>query len=218
MKKGNFMQYILCYGDSNTWGYAPQTMARYDFDVRWPGILQKEMGAGYHIYENALNGRTTVFQDPIEEGRCGKEGLPVVLQSCAPLDAVIIMLGTNDCKKRFSLDPWDIGWGMDLLIQYVKRADCGRHGAAPSILIVSPPAMGTQWDQTILGTVFGKQAAERAARLPEIYHEIAQRSQVDFLDASPLTTPGSDCVHLDPDSHDRLGKAIADKMRIILKQ
>jgi lysophospholipase L1-like esterase len=33
------MRTILCYGDSNTWGYEPATGNRFPEDVRWPGVL-----------------------------------------------------------------------------------------------------------------------------------------------------------------------------------
>ena len=118
------MKYVLCYGDSNTWGCKPEDHERYEFYERWPGIVQKDLGDEFRIYENGLNGRTTVFEDPIEEGRCGKEGFLYLLESCSPLDAVVIMLGTNDCKLRFGMPAWDIGWGMDLLLQYVGKANC----------------------------------------------------------------------------------------------
>lgn len=205
------MKYILCYGDSNTWGCSPLAVERYDFPVRWPGILQGLLGPDCRVYENALNGRTTVFDDPIEEGRCGKIGFPVVLEGCSPLDLVIIMLGTNDCKRRFNLEPWDIGWGMDLLVQYVKRSNCGWKGACPRILVVSPPAMSSKWERTILGTVFGKESEVRRWQLPQIYAEIAKTQGVDFLDAAQYAKGAEDCVHLSPAAHKRLGEAIADK-------
>ena len=54
---------ILCFGDSNTWGYKPDKSGRYDENIRWTGLLQKKLGSGYHIIEEGLCGRTTVFQD-----------------------------------------------------------------------------------------------------------------------------------------------------------
>lgn len=210
------MEYILCYGDSNTWGCEPVTMKRYDFAVRWPGVMQRALGSDFHVYENALNGRTTVFEDPIEEGRCGKAGFPAVLEGCSPLDLVIIMLGTNDCKARFHQNPWDIGWGMDLLVQYVKRVKCGSDKGDPKILVVSPPRMGGDWDATPHGTVFGPESERRAERLPAVYAEIARLNGVDFFDAAPHAEPGADCVHLLPGSHQRLGEAMAEKVRRIL--
>ena len=97
---------ILCYGDSNTWGYNPSTKERYDRYERWTGILQFTLGDEYHVIEEGLNGRTTVWDEPIEgEYKNGKTYLVSCLESHKPLDLVIIMLGTNDLKKRFSVTP-----------------------------------------------------------------------------------------------------------------
>lgn len=211
------MKYILCYGDSNTWGCTPEVFERYDFNVRWPGVMQNLLGNKYHIYENALNGRTTVFEDYIEEGRCGKIGLPVVLEANAPLDLVIIMLGTNDVKLRFKMDAWDIGWGIDLLIQYVKKAGCGRDGGIPKILIASPVILGTCWAQTILGTVFDNSCTEKSKELANIYSTICQRNECDFLDASLYASVSKDCVHLEPEEHKKLGEAFTEKVIEILR-
>jgi lysophospholipase L1-like esterase len=211
------MKFILCFGDSNTWGCTPETMERYDPSVRWPGVLQRLLGKDYLVYENGMNGRTTVFDDPIEENRCGKAVLPVILECSAPLDLVIIMLGTNDCKARFSLEPWDIAWGMDLLVQYVIRANCGRKEQTPKILIVSPPSMGNDWDKTILGTVFGPAAKRRCEQLPFVYQKIAEKNNVFFMDAGNYTEPGKDCVHLTPASHQKLAEAFAAKIKEMLK-
>jgi lysophospholipase L1-like esterase len=96
------MKTILCYGDSNTWGYIPGTGERYASHVRWPGVLQNALGNGYVIIEEGLCGRTTVWDDPIEEYRSGKEYLIPCLKSHAPLDLVVLMLGSNDLKMRFA--------------------------------------------------------------------------------------------------------------------
>jgi len=58
------MKTVLCYGDSNTWGYDPATQSRYPREVRWPRVLRKELGDGYLVIEEGLNGRTTVWDDP----------------------------------------------------------------------------------------------------------------------------------------------------------
>lgn len=207
------MKYILCYGDSNTWGVNPDDHTRFDFSVRWPGVVEREMGRDFRIYENALNGRTTVFEDPIEEGRCGKTGFSTVLETCAPLDALIIMLGVNDLKLRFSMPAWDIGWGMDLLLQYVKRAGCGRDGCLPKILILSPPKIGGDWSKTSHGTVFDDSSIKKASLLPDIFAHIARLHQVEFLDAALYTTPGVDCIHMTQQSHETLGMAISKKLK-----
>lgn len=210
------MKYILCYGDSNTWGCAPEVFTRYEYSERWPGVMQNILGSGYHVYEDALNGRTTVFEDPIEEGRCGKEGFPVALMSNAPLDLVIIMLGCNDVKLRFKKEPWDIAWGVDLLIQYIKKANCGRDGAMPKVLIVAPPHFGTNWSETRLGTVFDLSCGEKLKQLAGPYSHVAKINGCDFIDVGTAVKPGSDCVHLTKEGHNTLGEIFAKKVIEIL--
>ena len=102
---------ILCYGDSNTWGYNPHTELRYPRAVRWTGVLQRGLGPAYHVIEEGLNGRTTVWDDPIEGYKSGKEYLVPCLETHKPMDLVVIMLGTNDLKHRFSLTAFDIATG-----------------------------------------------------------------------------------------------------------
>ena len=62
---------ILCFGDSNTWGYKPDKTGRFDEKTRWTGLLQQKLGPEYHIIEEGLCGRMTVFQDELRESRRG---------------------------------------------------------------------------------------------------------------------------------------------------
>lgn len=64
---------ILCFGDSNTYGYRPDGSGRFDADTRWTGLLQKKLGTNDRIIEEGLCGRTTVFSDELREGRRGLE-------------------------------------------------------------------------------------------------------------------------------------------------
>lgn len=59
------MRHILCYGDSNTWGYTPGTGERHAPDVRWTGVLRRLLGEGWEVLEEGMNGRTTVFDNPM---------------------------------------------------------------------------------------------------------------------------------------------------------
>ena len=65
------MKQILCYGDSNTWGYTAGTGVRYPHDVRWTGVMQRELGSEYTVLEEGLNGRTSVFDNPFSPHRSG---------------------------------------------------------------------------------------------------------------------------------------------------
>src|SRR5688572_13370016 len=104
------MKTILCFGDSNTWGYVPGTGKRYPRSERWPGVLQETLGNEFLIIEEGLNARTTTMDDPIRGGAI-KNGLTYLrpcLESHAPIDLVLLLLGTNDLKHRFGLSAYDV--------------------------------------------------------------------------------------------------------------
>ena len=87
------MREIMCFGDSNTWGYDPARGARFAREVRWTGVLQASLGPGIHVIEEGLNGRTSVWEDPVEGDKMGRRHLMPCLESQAPLDLVVLMLG-----------------------------------------------------------------------------------------------------------------------------
>lgn len=212
------MKYVLCYGDSNTWGASPDQLPRYEFAERWTGIVQENLKDGVHIYENGLNGRTTVFHDDVELGRNGRVGFDTVLDMNAPLDLVIIMLGTNDCKQRFSNHPaWDVALGMQNLVKIANNPQWGREMTmCPKILVVAPVKMGYTWENSWIKEEFGEASSQKADQLAELYELIAQNNNVGFLDASQFASPGIDCVHMTKESHAELAKAMTEKIKEML--
>ena len=129
-------KHILCFGDSNTWGYCAQTGGRYEDDVRWTMQLSHRLGEDCLVIEEGLNGRTTVFEDPLNEGLCGLSMLTPILLSHAPLDLMVLMLGTNDCKQRFAATAFKIKDGLMRLVKKARQTQAWR--AEPRILIVAP--------------------------------------------------------------------------------
>ena len=69
------MKTIVCFGDSNTWGYSPSVLGRYPFEKRWTSILQKKLGTDYFVIPEGLNGRTTAFEDSVEKDKNGYKHL-----------------------------------------------------------------------------------------------------------------------------------------------
>ena len=140
------MKRVLCYGDSNTWGYDPVTKDRLDHDLRWTGVLRTMLGGGYTIIEEGLNGRTTVWDDPIEGYKNGRTYLIPCLETHRPLDLVVLMLGTNDLKQRFSLSAFDIAQGASVLVREIQASVAGIGGRAPLVLLMAPPPVVTLTD------------------------------------------------------------------------
>ena len=209
------MKTILCYGDSNTWGMSPSTLDRYAPDVRWPGVIQNELGIGYHIAEEGLPGRTTVREDPIEQGCNGKTYLVPCLASHSPLDLVIIMLGTNDLKMRFSVPALDIAAGIGVLVSIVKHSQSGQDDESPEILVVSPPAINPHQDRGEWDVYEG--GIEKSQKLGKALSLVADEHNVYFFDAVEVIQSSEiDGIHMDPDAHRTLGENLAVACKRIL--
>ena len=209
---------ILCFGDSNTHGTMPMTSmtdrSRYAWPVRWPGILATELGEGFHIVEEGHPGRTTVHPDPLEGiHKNGLAVLPALLESHRPLDLVVVLLGTNDLKARFSLTPFDIAYGVGRIVDTTRNSESGPTGAAPSVLLVSPPPI---IEVGILAEMFAGGEA-KSHRLAAAYCELAADRGIAYLDASRhIQSSSADGIHLSAEAHVRLGRAVAGAVRPLL--
>lgn len=206
------MKTIVCFGDSNTWGFVPGSDAlRYPPEVRWPGVMKRELGEGFTIIEEALNGRTTVWDDPLKPNRCGKTHLPTVLESHAPIDLVIIALGVNDLKHHLHLTAHDVAQGAGFLAEMVQASDAGpveRGRKTPPQVLMVCPANPVE-AQYPFGHKFDT-AIERSAAMPQAFREIAEQIGCLFGDANKVTDVSSiDGIHLDESGHAKLGKALA---------
>ena len=106
-------------------------------------MLAAALGGSYEIIEEGLRGRTTVHDDPLLPGRNASRYLAPCIGSHQPLDAVVIMLGTNDLKNRFRVSANEIAVGVKELIRIVRSAPReSPSDLLPAILIVSPPVLG----------------------------------------------------------------------------
>ncbi|MBQ8109989.1 MAG: SGNH/GDSL hydrolase family protein [Clostridia bacterium] len=209
---------ILCFGDSNTYGYIP-TGGRYDAHTRWPMRMQEALGEGFTVIEEGFNGRTCVFDDPVEGGyKSGVQYLPPCIMSHNPLDAVLIMLGTNDTKVRFGMTPMTIGQSMMQLVRTAKQYAVDEQGRASRVYIVAPPLILDNLMQTRHAECFGEQAMAVSRGLAREYRRISKLMRCDFFDAGPFAEVSPlDAVHMTAQGHIRLGEALADKMREALK-
>lgn len=210
------MKTILCYGDSLTWGYDPRDGTRYAFDQRWPGVLQKELGSGFHVIEEALSGRTTMVESPLLPDRNGLRMLAPLLESHAPVDLCILMLGTNDVAPYYRLTASDIAGGCLGLIWIIEKSQAGPSGKAPEILLVAPPLLGKM---SRMMDLFYKGGEKTMKALPQAYKIIADSSGCHFLDASRYVKASTiDGVHLDTKAHRMLAVVVKKTALSILRE
>lgn len=210
------MKTILCYGDSNTYGLKSDLVSRYDRETRWTGILQKNLGSDYYVIEEGLGGRTTVWDDPVEEHKNGKRYLLPCLDSHKPLDLVVIMLGTNDLKARFGVCPFDIGASMENLVRTILHSDAGLEGKAPKILLVTPVPIhsvgrGEDLDQMI------PDMENRSKALEPYYRDIAKRYDLAYLNPEGKVEVNEvDGIHYTEKGHAQMAVLMEEKIKEIL--
>jgi lysophospholipase L1-like esterase len=205
---------VLCFGDSNTWGYDPVTKKRFPGNVRWTGVLQAALGSGFRVIEEGLNGRTTVWEDPVEGDKMGRRHLMPTLESQAPLDLVILMLGTNDTKRRYSAPAVDIASGLGVLLDIVARSTAGREDKAPPVLVVAPVPLTklTEFAPMFEG------GAEKSRMLAPLYAEVAKTHGCPFFDAGKvIACSDADGLHFEASAHKALGEALAREVKKILR-
>ena len=214
------MRQILVYGDSLTWGIIPNTRKRLEFGERWPGVLENQLnkaGLRARIIEDCLNGRRTVWDDPFKPGRNGLQGLAQRIEIHSPLALVILMLGTNDFQFCHPYNhAWAAAQGVAALVNAIRKAPIEPGMPVPPVMIVAPPLIRTP--KGPIAPKF-KAAAERCAGLAEAYRQIAAELGCGFFDAEQVTSSSVvDGVHLDADQHARLGKALTEPVRAILRE
>ncbi len=216
------MKSVLCYGDSNTWGFMPgkdrpavKAANRFPFDVRWTGQLEKKLGKEWRVIEEGLNGRTTMFDCFMEEHRNGLKDIDVSLLTAMPVDVVILMLGTNDCKQAFGKTPFLIAHGIQRLIGKIKGGlyGYGPDGNDPKILVVSPARMTDGVLSSWLCGEFDEDSVRRCAELGEAYGRAAAENGVEFLDAGAvISADDSDGIHMNEEGHAKMAELIFRKI------
>ncbi len=204
------MKQILCYGDSNTWGYDPTTQGRHAWGVRWTSRVQEALGAqNVRILEEGLCGRTTAFDDPDREWRSGLRTLPLVLETHRPIDGAVLMLGTNDCKACYRADEREIAEGLGRCID-VLLGDV----PADRLLVVSPPLLGEDVWLPQCDPQFDRASVGLSRRLLPAYREIARQKGVRLIAASDFAKAEAfDCEHLTAEGHAALAEAILAALR-----
>ena len=215
----NVLKRVLCFGDSNTWGYDPETCGRYGEEVRWTGVCRRLLTDGFRILEDGINGRTTVFEDPYVPYRCGRPALCYALMAQRPLDALVLYLGTNDLKYT---DARGSARGAEELLRLARNAnECLESYTGlifprePKLLLIAPtpirPEIAKRFPSDLLS---GR--AEESARLAEWYRAAAEKWGAAFLDAGSAAEAGeADCVHLSAEAHRAVGEAAAASIRAL---
>jgi lysophospholipase L1-like esterase len=213
-KQAITMEQILVYSDSLSWGIIPETRHRLAFAKRWPGVFENaliEAGQHVRVIEDCLNGRRTVFDDPIKAGRNGAKGLAQVIEMHSPLKLVVLMLGNNDFQVSHNNTAEQSARGVAQLIDIIRQAPIEPGMPIPEILLVAPPRIiqpkGNMADKFV-------GAETRSMGFATALETVASKASTKFFDAADMIQASMlDGIHLDAPEHKLLGESLAAFVR-----
>lgn len=206
------MKNILCFGDSNTYGYNPENGGRYDKYLRWTGILQELLKENYNIIEEGYNPRTVIFKDYSDYKSCAIDYLPDCLEKYSKMDLIIIMLGLNDFQTIFHASVDAVLRGIETLINIIRSS---QYQTESKILLLAPANIGQNVDKSIFGCLFNHTSARKTHEFSQKLKSLAQIKNCEFLDLNRIIrTCSEDSVHLKSDAH----KKIAGTLSVLIPQ
>ncbi|HZQ15632.1 MAG TPA: GDSL-type esterase/lipase family protein [Gaiellaceae bacterium] len=190
------MKTIVCFGDSNTWGYAPgSNHGRLPREARWPVRLQRALGGQFEVIAEGLNGRTAAVESPVEDGRNGLPYFLPCLRSHKPVDLVVVYLGTNDVEL---LSHELVARSVGRLVKLARHSETGPGLGAPEVLVVCPPP----FEGHELGPFYAAECAELGCELLDLAGVVSYSEQ--------------DPWHLDEAGHAALAVAVEERVRKLL--
>ena len=211
---------IVCFGDSNTHGYNSQNMGRFTEKERWTCLLAEMLGDGYLVREEGMGGRTTVFDDPLFEGLSGLNYIYPCMMTHEPVSLLIVMLGTNDVKERFAVNPDNIAKGMERLLTKAMRSLEAWENQKSNVLLIAPPPIEKGYETTFIYGEMGDHCVEKSQKLAAVYKEVANRLGCHFLDAGAIEGVSMypyDYMHLSLEGHRRLAEELAKVIQEIMQ-
>ena len=196
------MKKILCFGDSNTYGYIPSNGARYDKNTRWTGVLSLLSHGKFEIIEDGCNNRTAFAANPAGKIFTGYEILPELLTD--DFDAVVLSIGINDTQFLYNLSSIEIANGVEKLINIVKVKS-----PQAKILLVAPSILTEDVLNGNFACLFDRTSIEKSRQLPLLYQKIAEKQNIEFLDLNSVAKTSSlDGLHYAPEQHLKIAQAI----------
>lgn len=209
---------IVCFGDSNTWGFNAANEQRFSEEIRWTSRLANLLGDEFQVVEEGLSGRTSVIDDALFEGLNGLQYIHPCLMSHAPLELVIIMLGTNDTKERFNYTSFNIAQGIARLANKAKSTAVGFEGGFPQVLVIAPPPIGSSYIDTAVGKSMGTGCDIKSAQLSDHLEGLLEIQHTNFFDTKGLVEMNNiDYMHLDEEAHELLAQLVFNKIKSILR-
>ncbi len=195
------MKKILCFGDSNTYGFNPENGSRFDEKTRWTGLIKSELKNKFEVIEAGVNNRCAFSKNPEGENLIGLIAIEKYLVKKP--DIVILAIGINDLQKIYNNDKNAIYEGIKALIQKIKSVN------NPDIVLLIPSFIKENILKSFFNCLFDETSIEKSKFLPEIYEKLADEFKIFSLDLNKITeTSEFDGLHYSKEGHKKIADSI----------
>lgn len=193
---------IICYGDSNTFGFNPQNGSRFDENTRWTSVLQKKLGAEYKVINEGMCNRTGFVNNPDGFLFSTSQHFAQFMAITENIDVIILWVGTNDLMYQYNLNFETAEKGLENIIKLAKTK-------AKKVIIIPPVILNEKILKGYFGDRFDKTSITKSKEIGKIYKKLVNIYNCEFFDVNEFVKPSDiDGLHYDENSH----KIIADKL------
>ncbi|MBR6126804.1 hypothetical protein IKQ21_03880, partial [bacterium] len=197
------MKKILCYGDSNTFGYKPDDGERYGKNSRWTGILQSKLGENFEIIEEGMCDRTGFVDNPKGFIFSAQKHFPELISNIDKVDIIILALGTNDLQLFYDINDKQIEDGLKILINLAKEK-------SDEIILIPPVILDENILKGSFNFQFDEKSIEKSKKVGEIYKKLAKTMDCKIFDFNEFVKPSKiDGLHYDENSHKLIAENLA---------
>ena len=195
---------ILCYGDSNTYGFNPYDCSRYNENQRWSGILKQSLKDKYEVIEEGQNNRTGIADNPDGFEYSAQRHFPKLISKIGQIDILILAVGTNDLQYLFDVSFKNIERGIENLITIAKSHK------VKNIILVPPVRIRDCVLSGMFSNQFDELSIKKSKRVDRIYKKLARVLNCNYIDFNDFVKPSDkDGLHYDISSH----VIIAEKLK-----
>ena len=196
------MKKIICYGDSNTFGYNPVDASRFDENVRWTSLLQKNLGEEYEVINEGMCDRTGFVDNPNGFLYSAQRHFSKMLSKSGNIDLLILWIGTNDLQFQYDINVTAIEKGLRNLVELASSK-------AKNIIIIPPVILNENILEGNFSFQFDKTSIVKSRKTGRIFRQTANANSCNYFDINKIAKPSDyDGLHYDENSH----KLIADSL------
>ena len=206
------MKKVLCFGDSNTYGFVPGKCTRYDKNTRWTGVLQALCGSDFSIIEGGCNNRTAFVDNPAGVEQTGYKILPEYFTKDY-FDIVVLAIGINDLQLFFRPTLEEFEQGMEKLIKITKDLSPNA-----KIILVCPSKLDLAGIKSgVFSFQFDEISVEKSGKLSPIYKSLAEKYKCHFIDLNNIVDVSPlDGLHFSAESHKKIAENLYKNLKLTI--